>query len=445
VSASERRAFIVVDLGFGDAGKGLLTDYLVRRHDADLVVRFNGGAQAGHNVVTADGRHHTFSQFGSGSFVPAVRTHLARDVVVHPTALAVEAQVLAAKGIPDALERLSIDPRCRVTTPFQQAHNRLTELARGAARHGSCGVGVGVTVSDSLSRPELTLRFGELSTPSRSLRERVRAQREEKLAGWSVTQLSPEQAREFGALDDPALVERWLEVAADVARRVALRDDLDALSGSERAVMEGAQGVLLDEECGFHPYTTYSRCTPHAARGVLDRAGFRGNTRCIGVLRSYAVRHGPGPLPTEAAELLASTREPHNETGPWQGAVRKGYFDIPLLRYALTASESIDTLCLTHLDALPKRVCTGYARDLPAPARDLAAQERITSLLFGARPHYTTVASAEEFCARVAASAAVPVEYTSSGPRADDVRELSDREPRAAPKADERCPESTKC
>jgi len=77
------KAFIVVDLGFGDAGKGLMTDYLVRRHGAKLVVRFNGGAQAGHNVVDASGREHTFSQLGSGSFVPGVRTHLASPVVVH--------------------------------------------------------------------------------------------------------------------------------------------------------------------------------------------------------------------------------------------------------------------------------------------------------------------------------------------------------------------------
>ncbi|HMA92189.1 MAG TPA: adenylosuccinate synthetase, partial [Polyangiaceae bacterium] len=101
-----RRAFIVVDLGFGDAGKGLLTDALVRRHDIQLVMRFNGGAQAGHNVVTDSGRHHTFSQFGSGTFVPGVRTHLSRDVVVHPTALAVEAEVLTRQGVTDALERL---------------------------------------------------------------------------------------------------------------------------------------------------------------------------------------------------------------------------------------------------------------------------------------------------------------------------------------------------
>ena len=92
------KAFIVVDLGFGDAGKGLMTDYLVRRHQVGLVVRFNGGAQAGHNVVEAGGRQHTFSQLGSGTFVRGVATHLGRAVVVHPTALRVELERLTALG-----------------------------------------------------------------------------------------------------------------------------------------------------------------------------------------------------------------------------------------------------------------------------------------------------------------------------------------------------------
>src|SRR5215210_2605913 len=125
------RAFVIVDLGFGDAGKGLLTDCLVRRTGAKVVVRYNGGAQAGHNVVTPDGRHHTFSQFGSGSFVPGVRTFLSRDVVVHPTALLREEASLRTAGVTDALERLRISADAVVVTPYHQALNRLRETARG--------------------------------------------------------------------------------------------------------------------------------------------------------------------------------------------------------------------------------------------------------------------------------------------------------------------------
>lgn len=419
-----KRAFIIVDLGFGDAGKGLLTDYLVRRENADLVVRFNGGAQAGHNVVTADGRHHTFSQFGSGTFVPGVRTHLGRDVVIHPTALAVEAQALAKAGETRALERLSVDPECRVTTPFQQAHNRLLELARGAHRHGSCGVGFGPTVDDSISRPELVVRFGELVRPTNALRERLRHEREHKLSQWP--HISPEQEREFVALKNPDVLERWLGAASHVANQVTLLESGAAIRGAERIVFEGAQGVLLDQDCGFHPYTTYSRCTPHAARALLHAAAFEGSAHCVGVLRSYMVRHGPGPLPTEAAELVRVTAEPHNRQDPWQGAVRKGYFDVPLLRYALAASASVDALCITHLDALPERICARYdsVTTLPLP-RNLAEQERLTELLLRQRPVLSPVGSEHAFLELVGASADVPVEYTSTGPRASDVHPWS--------------------
>src|SRR5690348_3101760 len=109
-----QRAILVVDLAFGDCGKGTIVDYLVRRDEAKLVVRFNGGPQAGHNVVTSDGRHHTFSQFGSGTFVPGVRTLLSRFVLIEPYAMLNEASHLAELAVTDALDRLMIDARCPV-------------------------------------------------------------------------------------------------------------------------------------------------------------------------------------------------------------------------------------------------------------------------------------------------------------------------------------------
>src|SRR3954468_4538538 len=129
---------VLVGLGFGDCGKGLFTDALCRRWPVHTVVRFNGGAQAGHNVVLPDGRHHTFSQFGAGTFVPGVRTLLAAPVVVHPTALLVEDAVLRGAGVHDALARLTIAATCRLTTPYHQAAGRLRERLRGTQAHGSC-------------------------------------------------------------------------------------------------------------------------------------------------------------------------------------------------------------------------------------------------------------------------------------------------------------------
>src|SRR5512143_526912 len=108
---------IVVDLGFGDAGKGTMVDALARRCSSPpLVVRYNGGAQAGHNVHTSDGRHHTFSQFSAATFVPGARTLLSEHMVLHPTGLLVENERLKSVGVTDALQRLVVDERALVIT-----------------------------------------------------------------------------------------------------------------------------------------------------------------------------------------------------------------------------------------------------------------------------------------------------------------------------------------
>src|SRR5215210_8082512 len=126
----DRRAIVLVGLGYGDEGKGAWTDFLARTEPVHTVVRFNGGAQAGHNVVAPDGRHHTFAQFGSGTLVRGVNTHLSRFMLVNPLGLLREDAELRALGVTDALARLSIDREALVTTPFQVAANRLRELAR---------------------------------------------------------------------------------------------------------------------------------------------------------------------------------------------------------------------------------------------------------------------------------------------------------------------------
>lgn len=435
---SSRAAFIVVDLGFGDAGKGLLTDYLVRAHGARLVVRFNGGAQAGHNVITADGRHHTFSQFGSGSLVPGVSTHLARDVVVHPTALRVEAEHLQSLGESAVFSRISIAPECRVTTPFQQAAGRVRELLRGDARHGSCGVGVGETVQDSLNTPELTLHFGELLQPQR-VRDKLLAQRALKQAELSESlngNLSAELQRELRAFSDPELADHWLQAAASVASKVRCVSDEVVSAAAGPLVLEGAQGVLLDERFGFHPYTTYSQTTFDGATSLLETWGFSGQVQRIGVLRSYAVRHGAGPLPTEDPSLTAATPERHNATGPWQQHVRKGWPDLVLLSYALRACGGLDALGVTHLDALPAlpeyRYCFEYGNlgELALP-NGIAEQEQLTRQLNAAAPRYRRLESApqparpEALLELIQGHTGVPVHWASFGPTAGDVLPLT--------------------
>jgi len=444
-SHSERGAAIVFDLGFGDAGKGLVTDYLVRSRGARAVVRFNGGAQAGHNVITPDGRHHTFSQLGAGSFVAGVETVLSRHMVVHPTALGVEAAQLERSGVHAPLERVLVSESALVITPFQQAAGRLRELARGAQRHGSCGVGVGEAMRDALSAQHEPLRMRDL-TSRIDLRSRLEQQRAAKhreleaelaqLTGHPLAQ--PERA----LLESHEVAERWLEAARAIVSRVHVRDDA-ALNEHIRAagsvIFEGAQGVLLDEWRGFHPYTSWSTCTPQLARELAAPLFAAHEITTLGVLRTYATRHGAGPFPTEHAPL-EHVEDPHNVTGPWQGPLRTGAFDAVLARYALEVSGPVDGLVLTHIDALARMaepsICTAYrapdgsqiTRLPPSTARDLEHQARLTELLMDVTPIVQPVCSPADpargraFVQAVEQAVGQPVVLTSHGPTARHVQ-----------------------
>lgn len=413
-----KEAWIVVDLGFGDAGKGTTTDFLVRDRGADLVVRFNGGAQAGHNVVTADGRHHTFAQLGAGSFVPGVGTHLTDAFLLHPGGMLVEERIL---GILDVLQRTTIDTRARVITPFQQAAGRLRELERGADAHGTTGVGVGETVADALAGHDDGVVAGDLGT--RDLRIRLRRQQERKRAERVAARgLDP---AELGILEDPAVVDRILEVWAGLRLRVLDPDACAArIRDSRRVVFEGAQGVLLDEVWGFHPHTTWSDCTfAGAERWVPDRPVTR-----LGVLRAYTTRHGAGPFPTERPAWRLP--ELHNPNDGWQGVFRVGPLDGVLVRYAAEVAGAMDGVVVTCVDRVPAfDVCTAYDVDGvrierldPGPSSDLGHREALGEILRRVRPEITSLASADALLAFVAERAGAPVVLVSSGPTARDKR-----------------------
>ena len=441
------RVAALVDLGFGDGGKGLFTDALCRRWPVHTVARFNGGAQAGHNVVLPDGRHHTFSQFGAGTFVPGVRTLLAAPVVVHPTALLVEESFLRRAGVADALARLTIAAGCRVTTPYHQAAGRLRERLRGTHAHGTCGVGVGETVAHQIDHPDQALRYADLAHPRRA-REKLAAIRRTLAAQFDPHALAPDE--DARALGDDSLADRWLEPACRLAAQVAPADESVVAEGLRRdgtLLFEGAQGVLLDESRGFHPHTTWSDVMPAAAQAVLASADIALPVTRLGIVRAYATRHGAGPFPTHDAALDALA-EPHNDDGGWQGRFRRGHPDAVLLRYAAEAAGPLDGLLVSHLDALddgaPLRWCASYRgapdadaslceRDAadagrivglrPGPLGDLSHQERLTRLLERARPEYDAapVASSAALLERMAAIAGCEVWFTSRGPTHQDV------------------------
>lgn len=445
---SPTRAAVLLGLGFGDCGKGLFADALCRRWPVGSVVRFNGGAQAGHNVVLPDGRHHTFSQFGAGTFVPGVRTLLASPVIVHPTALLVEAEFLARAGVTDALQRISIDARCRITTPYHQAAGRLRELLRGANAHGTCGVGVGETVRHSLAVPHEVLRYGDLLDRAHSLRL-LKAARQtllEELTSIALDSREPigaDATQEFGALRDSGLAAHWLDRIAPLLRAVPpsqLRALKAQAADSPTVLFEGAQGVLLDEWGGFHPHTTWSRVHPSAAQEVADELGIEERVAVLGVTRSYLTRHGAGPMPTAEAALDALA-EPHNASEGWQGGFRRGHFDAVLMRYAIDVAGPLDGLLVSHLDAFDVgkpaiKWCDAYEIDATptvtervtklalGPERDLEYQMRLCAMLQSARPVYddAPIANAEDLIRRLEALSRSPVLFTSCGPTHEDVR-----------------------
>jgi adenylosuccinate synthase len=429
---------VVVDLGFGDGGKGTVTDHLVRRRGARTVVRFNGGAQAGHNVVTSDGRHHTFAQFGAGSFVPGVRTHLSRYVVVHPTALLVEARHLASVGVGDALDRVTVAGRALVTTPVHQAAARIRELALGAARHGSCGVGVGETMRDAIDAEDDAIRAHHLGDAAALRRAAVRHQtRKRAELDTEVRALARvvEAASEIRALEDATVVDAWIDALAPMRARSMIVDDehlAAVLRAPDAVVFEGAQGVLLDEWRGFHPYTTWSTCTFDNALALVRELGDGAPVTRVGVLRTYATRHGPGPFPTESRDV--GFAEPHNVDGPWQGAFRVGWLDAVLARYAIEACGGVDGIAVTHVDALARmprwRICRRYRDGTPVRLGTIGDLEHTAALaraLTDVDPIYEDVTLSgdlaertERVIARVGEALGASVILTSSGPTAAD-------------------------
>lgn len=360
------RAVVVVGLGFGDEGKGSIVDYLVRSDETvGTVVRFSGGPQAAHRVVAPDGREHVFSQFGSGTLVPGVRTILAHGMVVNPFNLLKENEHLREIGVRDALDRLTVDSRCLIVTPYQIHANRALERARGDGRHGSCGQGVGEARSDEL-KDGIALRAGHLCGSRENLLRRLKVIRDLNYAkveclsradqGWNAWGSDEVLHRMADAYRDERFTTRVV-LGGDVALRRAL--------DSGRVVFEGAQGVLLDQDDGFHPHTTWTSTTAQLAYELLEEADALDGVETVGVIRTYHTRHGAGPFPTEDEMMTRYMVDAENGDGEWQGTFRVGWLDLPLLRYALAVCP-VDSVALTHLDRIAAhsewRACAIYDR-----------------------------------------------------------------------------------
>ncbi len=442
------RATITTDLSFGDAGKGTTTEWLARESDSAVVIRFNGGGQAEHNIVTPDGRHHVFSQFGAGAFLPDVATHLSRDMWVNPINMNYEGEHLEGLGVPNVWSRVTIDQDARIVTPFHRAGNRLRELARGASRHGSTGQGISEAVMDAMFRDDLTVRAGDLSRDG--LVGRLEAIRRYKLHQLNAFgSLLAHDTPDWEALNDAGVSDWYADVYRDWLQKVRIvpRDHLARLAVEySHLIFEPAQGILLDEKRGFHPHTTWSNTTPDNARRQLEDIGFQGDVKTYGIVRAYTTRHGFGPFVTEDTALDEPLYEYYNGIGPWQGKFRIGHFDAVAHRYAARAAGHLDGIVITGVDRYDDMPTWHYAPSYEMPdtpdvdqyfvrgsdgvASDIVLghygdkphMTRLTQLLFDTKPRYETIerATREDIVHTIERELGLRAVLVSYGPTVDD-------------------------
>jgi adenylosuccinate synthase len=445
------RAILMADLGFGDAGKGLVSDYLCRERGIVTIIRYCGGPNAGHNVVTPDGRHATFVQLGAGSFVPEVKTLLSRFMLLNPLMLEFEVEGLSRMSVADIWSRLLVDRDAQVVTPLHVALNRLREEVRGDAAFGSTGQGVSEAVRQRNAGADVLLA-GDLDSAVR-LRRKLH-----ETLGWAATEIatmgvnfseSPWKERDvqkhFRREGIELLVNELSAFTMHDYTRIS-SEDLATVFSNSSLLFEGSQGVLLDPTVGFAPYTTSTTTTFDNALTLLEEASFSGDLEKIGVVRTYATRHGPGPFVSEDEALARLVHETHNKANPDQGDFRVGYLDVVVLRYAIEAVRGVDWLAVTHCDTLPAghgRMCIAYSlpemtgqqvdslfsrsgqaitgiRQPREPAHE--CQQELSRTLLKATPVLSDACELDDFVRAIESELSVPIHLTSYGPTANDVR-----------------------
>lgn len=372
-----RKAVITVGLGFGDEGKGASTDFLARRLKADLVIRYSGGSQCGHNVQLPDGRRHTFSQFGSGTLA-GVPTYLGPQVIVNPNNLRAEGKHLITEmGVSDPYKTLSIDSRCLVSTIFHQRLNQLRELnrdvpsAEDSGRHGSCGQGIGETRKYWLDYGDDAIIMNDFKD-LRRLTSKMELLKQRSLIEMSelihakvkfAETLTTDYMDEIGSITSRHLAKWCIEQFDGV-------NIVDECPSHLMAIYEGAQGVLLDEWHGFYPYTTWSTVTPHFAFQLADEVGTDA-VSVLGLTRAYSTRHGVGPFPTISDALTNRWVDPGNPTNLWQGSFACGWLDFELLKYGINICRP-DGIVVNHLDQIGDdfQICDRYCHTDSGPRKD---------------------------------------------------------------------------
>jgi adenylosuccinate synthase len=420
----------VVGLQWGDEAKGKIVDLLAEQFD--VVVRYNGGANAGHTVVWGD-RTFKLSLLPTGVLNPRVRSVIANGVVVYPPKFLQEIQQLRDAGI-SVGANLAVSDHAHVIFPYHMEEERLSEQG-DTSPIGTTGRGIGPCYQDKVGRV-CAVRIGDLLKPEK-LRERLRyiVPRKNRLLA-ALHSGSGEPAKQF---DPDALADEYLRYGEQLKPHVNDTVHLlhTALADGKNVLYEAAQGSLLDVDHGTYPYVTSSNSSP---AGIWSGSGLpaRRVDRIIGVIKAYTTRVGRGPFPTELDDGPDGIGERIRKVGREYGTVtgrprRVGWFDAVAARYSL-ALAGADELALMLLDVLSGlaelKIATAYRGPdgiiwdhFPSDPDLLARCSPVLETLPGWTGELTRItkrsdlpATAQSYVARIEELMKTPVRTISVGP-----------------------------
>ena len=420
----------VIGAQWGDEGKGKVVDWLASR--ADIVVRFQGGHNAGHTLVVGN-QTYRLSLLPSG-LVRGKLGIIGNGVVVDPEALLAEIEKVAAQGLKVTPENLRIAENATLILPVHSAIDRAREAARGERKIGTTGRGIGPAYEDKVARR--AIRVCDLAEPE-TLSEKL-----DELLLHHNTLLKGLGAEIF---DKDSLLARLLVLAPKIlpfAEPVWMRLD-EARRAGKRILFEGAQAVMLDVDHGTYPFVTSSNTVAATAAGGSGLGPSAVGT-VLGIAKAYTTRVGSGPFPTELHDAIGQMLgDRGREFGTVTGRRRRcGWFDAVMVRQAVKVG-GIHGLALTKLDVLDGleelKICTGYTINgvrvthLPAAQGAQAAampeyevMEGWTGSTAGARSWAQLPAQAIKYVRRVEELVEAPVTLLSTSPERDDTILMKD-------------------
>jgi len=422
-------ATLIIGTQWGDEGKGKIVDLLAA--DADVVVRFHGGNNAGHTLVV-NGEKTVLNLIPAGVLHPGRICMVGPGVVIDPEVMVGEIEALRKRGYLTDDRWLRVSERAHLIMPYHRAIDRARERLRGAGSIGTTGRGIGPAYEDKMARTGI--RVGDLFDEV-GFREALERNVREK--NGYLEAILGEAPLSFDAIHDgyAGYRERLRPFVTDTGEELRA-----ALAAGRRVLLEGAQGVMLDVDHGTYPFVTSSSAVAGAAAGGAGLPP-RAIGRIVGIAKAYTTRVGAGPFPTELTDALGDRlRADGDEYGATTGRPRRcGWFDAVVVRHAV-ALCGIDGLALTKLDVLtgidPLRVCTGYelgGRRIELPPATERAWERLApqyeelpgwrESLNGARTLADLPANARRYVDRLATLAGAPVALVSVGaPRDETIR-----------------------